>query len=251
MNHISKVIILCWLCVVALASSAQTFVKSPQLFLKFKNYDLSKLWCDNKLRLIDGDVKSVDFPEPLGFIGNDYERFYIHYTSVKKDLSSPYKYLVTGKTRVKNSICSFTGTITVVKVESYESHQEGYSVGFITCKVNLKEDVKEPESGFIKGILSTDFCIDKKSKVYYNTIDAVADGFSNNQCEATWTSYKTHRIKKCNWGDYRIPNSGDLDEGTGEFIVREKYKKNGWLNYANMYNRNKKFLKEENRKWWL
>lgn len=60
----------------------------------------------------------------------------------------------------------------------------------------------------------------------------VADGFSNCQYEGTWTtSYKTNKIKRCNWGDYRIPNSSDLDEGCGEFIPQKKYARFGWENY--------------------
>lgn len=47
----------------------------------------------------------------------------------------------------------------------------------------------------------------------------------------SWTSYKTNIAKKCNWGDYRIPDSSDLDIGTGEFSVNEKYVKNDWLSY--------------------
>ncbi len=59
----------------------------------------------------------------------------------------------------------------------------------------------------------------------------IADGFSNNQFTGSWTSYKTNASKKCNWGDYRIPECGDLDIGAGEFIVNEKYIKNGWTSY--------------------
>ncbi len=59
----------------------------------------------------------------------------------------------------------------------------------------------------------------------------INDSFSNNGFIGTWTSYKTNTSKKCNWGDYRIPDCGDLDSGTGEFMVSSKYIKNGWLEY--------------------
>nr|MBP6410083.1 hypothetical protein [Pseudarcicella sp.] len=62
-----------------------------------------------------------------------------------------------------------------------------------------------------------------------------SDGFFNNQFIGSWTSYKTNTSKKCNWGDYRIPESGNLDVGAGEFSVDEKYLKNGWKNYSQAF----------------
>ena len=85
----------------------------------------------------------------------------------------------------------------------------------------------------------------------------MADGFYNNQFVGTWTSYKTNSSKKCHWGDFRIPESGDLDSGDGEFIVNEKYAKNGWSNYitAHSYgypisNETQKAQEIEKEKWW-
>lgn len=85
----------------------------------------------------------------------------------------------------------------------------------------------------------------------------IADGYSNCQYEGTWTSYKTSKTKTCNWGDYRIPNSKDLDNGCGEFIPQEKYAKFGWQNYILLftipydddYEKNPIYI-EENREWW-
>jgi len=36
----------------------------------------------------------------------------------------------------------------------------------------------------------------------------------------------------CNWGDYRIPNSKELDGGVGQMFIAEKFKANGWGNYS-------------------
>ncbi|WP_343321766.1 hypothetical protein [Sphingobacterium multivorum] len=44
-----------------------------------------------------------------------------------------------------------------------------------------------------------------------NTLYYYGDGFSNNSFEGSWTNYKTKMAKKCNWGDFSIPESGDLD----------------------------------------
>jgi hypothetical protein len=63
----------------------------------------------------------------------------------------------------------------------------------------------------------------------------VADGFSNNTFVGTWTSYKTGKSKKCNFGDYRIPEcegSNGCDIGAGEFSINPKYRENGWQSYC-------------------
>lgn len=69
-----------------------------------------------------------------------------------------------------------------------------------------------------------------------------------------WTSYATQKSKKCNWGDWRIPQSGDLDGGAGEFGLNGKYDKFGWQSFGDRDNSNnavaQKAKAEENRKWW-
>jgi hypothetical protein len=84
-----------------------------------------------------------------------------------------------------------------------------------------------------------------------------ADGFKNNQFEGTWTNYRMTITKKCNWGDFRIPNSEKLDSGTGEFIPTETYLKYGWQSYRDMASGNSEdkktidAIKLEDTKWWI
>jgi hypothetical protein len=66
------------------------------------------------------------FPEPLGFIGVNYQRFYLHYTSVRPAPGQHYGYQVSGKTQVKTNVCPFTGTITVVKAQLYKAPNNSY-----------------------------------------------------------------------------------------------------------------------------
>jgi len=82
----------------------------------------------------------------------------------------------------------------------------------------------------------------------------VADGYYNNQCKAAWTSYKTRKSKKCNWGDFRMPDSEELDQGTGDVSINEKFIKFGWETFVKAYLGNheeqKKALEIENKAWW-
>ena len=202
---------------------------------KMKNYDLSSVF--NPDSITDDGNEKYKRPEILGYIDTDFQRFQIHFTSISKSKSNPHEYNVAGKTKVKNNICSFTGTITVVAA-TYDTSSlmtligfPKYKGGFITGQVLINEDKNQPFSGFIKGKLTTEIYFDDKGQIHYSALMLVADSFSNNQFEGNWTSYKSGKTKKCNWGDFRIPDSKGFDGGTGEFMPEEKYLDNGWRNY--------------------
>ncbi|MEO6819456.1 MAG: hypothetical protein ABI204_06995 [Ginsengibacter sp.] len=204
---------------------------STDYYAAVKKADLSKLWFNDE-KQPENDSISVTLPEPLGFIGENYQRFYIHFISVKKSAANPYQYIVTGKTKVKENISSFSGIINVVKAGIYKKQvDKSYKQGFVECNVIFYEDSLQKSAGFFKGKLTSNFFLDERNLVWYDDIELGADGFFNNQCEAIWTSYKTLKSKKCNWGDYRIPQSKALDSGDGEFAVNKKYDLFGWKNY--------------------
>ena len=226
---------------------------------QIKTYDLSTVLAADSILTGDREDGKEKFKrsEILGFIGDDYQRFFIHFVSVIQNPTNPYEYLVYGKTKVKETICSFQGTITIRQAGIYKSGDiPTYKQGFATCDVILYEDNKQPYTGFIKGKLKSEFLIDNKGQFRYDALMFVADGFTNNQFVGTWTSYKTNSSKKCNWGDYRIPECGDLDIGAGEFSVDDKYLKNGWENYRLAYSsdpdkpESQKARQKENEQWW-
>lgn len=241
-----------------LHSSAQG--KTTDYYPEMARYDLSSLWHAAKLYNPEGDAgyQWDDFPEPLGFIGSNYQRFYIHYISIVRDAKNPYRYLVQGKTRVRNNICHFTGTITVTQARLFNDTYQGtliYHHGYLVCQVDLQEDRVQKGSGIIKGRMTTDWYLNRQNKPAYYNLEA-SDGFSNNQCVATWTSYAGGPAKPCHWGDFRIPESGSLDTGAGEMYVNNKYLNNGWQTFtkaklAEQGNAaGKKAQAEEKRPWW-
>ncbi|TPG66535.1 hypothetical protein [Hymenobacter nivis] len=244
-----------------LAGSAQAPPPGTDYYATLKPHNLSYLWHVDRLAFY-ASKQLVSFPEPLGFIGPNYQRFYLHYTSVRPDAANPYVYRVSGKTRVKNNICAFTGTITVVRARLYKVPSAEYPPlreGEITCRVELAEDRRQPGSGTIRGTLTTHFYLDnldKQEKPRYNTLSAQADSWANNQCVATWTSYATGQRKACHWGDFRIPQAGPLDIGAGEFSVSDKYLRNGWQTYMAALDgqptapKNRQSRIEEKRPWW-
>ena len=100
--------------------------------------------------------------------------------------------------------------------------------GCSIAKYNLEEEASQAGSGVFTGYLLFYWYETNDGKFVYDDIDSHSDSYCNNQYAGTWKSNKTKKSKPCAWGQYRVPNSGDLDVGAGEFSVNPKYAKNGW-----------------------
>lgn len=174
----------------------------------------------------------------LGFIGDDCRRLRVHFASVAKDPRSPANYLVNGKTQVNGVVRDFHGTIVVQTVRKYEApeladddKERGIAQFELSARYLFRQNPQLPATGIFEGKLSAGFYTDRLGKVRYDDIEGASDGFSNNEFVGVWRSYKGNIAKKCNWGDYRIPDSGDLDIGAGVFVPNEKYLQNGWQSF--------------------
>ncbi|MDR2909764.1 MAG: hypothetical protein LBV47_00110 [Bacteroidales bacterium] len=237
----------------------QTFAQeapTDDFLTQIRNYDLSTILTADSI--LADEENMIKRAEILGFIGDNYQRLQIHFISIIQNPSNRYEYFAYGKTKVRETVCTFQGTIKITGARLYsENDFPTYKQGFVECEVNLYEDGKQPSTGFFSGKLRTGFLTDAKGGFRYDAILAVADGFCNNQFVGKWTSYKTNATKKCRWGDYRIPESGDLDIGAGEFSVNDRYVKNGWENYMLLLGRYdddtpeiKKARQKEQEQWW-
>ncbi len=226
--------------------------------------DLSMLWT-GPLPLIDREdtttLQWVDRPEPLGFIGRDFQRFRIHVTAIRRSGSDPLKYVLNGKTLVKGNICDFEGDLQIdslVKRPDSDAPEEwgGIRSGwYLKGHYVLREDPGQSGAGVFEGTHYIDIASDSDGNIYYDTLMLIADGYRNNQWRGTWRSYKTGAAKACNWGDWRIPDSDGLDYGAGEFIPADEYLGNGWQSYRDQFDRDPairaKALQEENQCWWF
>jgi hypothetical protein len=235
---------------------SETNLQKEELLQKFMNFDFSTLWTKNDEAI-------------LGFIGDNYQRINVKYLAIIKNIKDPNIYYAYGKTKVKTNICQFIGEIELINIRKiedlekqllYEEAKRQNDVEairrfskdqfIILAKYTLFEDQHQQGTGIFKGILKTYFYTDS-DKVYYDDLDIVSDIYSNNQYVGTWTSYISGSSKRCNWGEYRIPNSGDLDIGVGDFSPNAKYLNSGWNTYYNAYINNDPFArKDEKIKWW-
>lgn len=174
----------------------------------------------------------------LGFIGENKKRLRINFNSIKRDNHNINCYLVEGETTVQNKNNRFFKGIFEVEsnyvfTEEIDnlSHENGTKYGFSVLNYKLNEDATFSSTGvFEGGILVFWYQNLKGETFYYNLFDGY-DGNRNYQFFGTWKSYKSDKVSKCSWGYYRIPCSGDLDIGAGEFMPNEKYLIYGWKDY--------------------
>lgn len=166
-----------------------------------------------------------------GILGQNYSRIQIFiYPEVEQTDSLTFR--VKGKSKVQNNICDFTGEIDIEHVyriwpQIYESDTANYCV--IIANYRFEEDKAQPGSGVFQGIFSAYCNIDKTDKRVYLSIDSgEADGYNNRNYVGTWKSYRTGAVKKCIWGEYRLPYTFDFDIGDGEMRVNPKYDSHEW-----------------------
>lgn len=174
----------------------------------------------------------------IGYIGEDYQRIQINYTSVTR---LGLKYSVKGNSIVKNHVNHFEGEIIFNEAKEIskmhfgldkQSNEYGFQTqGVIIGSYNFYEDSSQSFAGVFEGKMALWWYIDRHGLIKYDRIEYYSDTYKNNQYVGTWTSYATGKTKVCNWGEYRIPFSGDLDIGAAEFSVNPKYISRGWENY--------------------
>ena len=197
--------------------------------------------------------------EVYGFIGNDYQRLQVKLLSVIKDNADPTLYRVYGKDMVKTNVCEFQGEFRITNIRQYDDVPHAYKDSsiqgqFVICGTyRLLEDPGQNHVGLLAGTFASYFYVDHRGSVRYDDTRNVADDYCNNQFVGIWASYEGRQTKRCNWGDERIPGSGDLDIGAGEFSPDDKYLPLGWQSYRDAYfgpAHNKKASALENADWW-
>ncbi|MCC3159847.1 hypothetical protein LJ737_21575 [Hymenobacter sp. 15J16-1T3B] len=195
----------------------------------------------------------------LGFIGPNYQRLDLKLLSVQPTAGQPGQYTVTGKSRVKTNVAAFQGTFRVLHVRVNRDRPRtvddeptvAVKSGIVLAAYELREPAGQPGTGIFRGVLQAKWYEDARGRLYYDNLLNVADSYANNQGVGTWTSYRSGQVKRCNWGDYRIPNSGDLDQGAAEFSPSAKYLAYGWQQYRQAWTEQDPAAKKrELAAWW-
>jgi len=179
--------------------------------------------------------------EFLGYIGDNYRRLRIFFNSVSRSPENKEVYLVKGVSLVGDNKCTFEGTIKLRQVRLFKKLHYGMddvlknagvkAQGLLIGEYSFMEENSQSHSGLFSGISTTYWYVDKNDILHYDWIEWFSDRYRNNQFVGKWTEYKAKTSKICNWGESRIPFSGDLDIGAGEFSPNSKYAEMGWADY--------------------
>lgn len=174
----------------------------------------------------------------LGYIDADYRRIKVEFTSVRKSKTLQNVYYVSGSTIVSNNKCDFEGTITFEQIRELKQLHYGVddefknkgikAQGVAIGRYRFAENPAQKHVGMFDGVMTLWWYLDKNGKIQYDDLEKHSDQYRNNQYVGTWTEYGKQKSSPCNWGEYRIPFSGDLDIGAGEFSVNPKYYDKGW-----------------------
>lgn len=226
---------------------ADNALRPAEQLSRYHRYDFSPLW----LKTPNENV--------LGFIGQEYQRLRIKLLTARPDPQQPGRYLVAGKSKVNETLMPFEGTFRLLHVREAAALPTGLDgapapavkTGILLAEYELKEPAGQLRAGVFRGILRTNWYLDRHGKMHYDDLRKHVDAFSNNQAVGTWQSCKTRRTKPCNWGDYRIPAAGDLDQGAGEFSPSDNYVANGWQSYGQAWVENDAAARQKERaQWW-
>ena len=178
---------------------------------------------------IDGEsyYKETSFN---GILGDKYTRIelFIH-PEVERIDSLTFK--VKGKSKVGKNICDFTGEIQIEHIYNiWERANDPDSPNYyvMVCNYLFTEDKAQYGTGFFKGTYGAYCYIDKANKKICLDIDAGGGELKNRNYVGIWQSYKTKAVKRCIWGDYRLPYTFDFDIGDEDMRVNPKYNSPEW-----------------------
>ncbi|MBP3243518.1 MAG: hypothetical protein J6M59_00240 [Bacteroidaceae bacterium] len=191
----------------------------------------------------------------IGFISNG-QRLYIHFDRITKNAENPSVYNIEGKSRTKQNICNFYGSL---KIDSFVCTQDcGLVKSYIlNARYKLHEDSTNIGSGVFSGKLTIPFFI------YSDSVFGGSLCKNSNKpilFEGFWESNRTKVCKNTVWYAYRTANTDfwnfNSDGYDEENIIQSKIEHNieQYEYIRNIYtNQNDEYdviSAEEQREWW-
>jgi len=178
------------------------------------------------------DFSELLIPETefLGFIGEDKQRIYMVFDSLQKVKGFDNQYQVFGHSTVFDNRCDFSGILLIENYQVLSSDEKSteYPKRFqLSGTYKLAENPHQKHVGLFEGQFRSHFIRHKDSQVKRGLIDPFRLD-RNHQYQGIWREYGSEKSKVCNWGELRIPGSGDLDLGLHGFSPNPKYQNKGW-----------------------
>jgi len=162
---------------------------------QYSKLDFSKLWTNT----VNYQVK--------GIIGDNHQRIKIAFTLIEQSTDDVLLYHVSGKSKVKNNICDFYGSIKIDSIREVSNSQFGVdnekvnSVairGVLFASYHFYETKNQQHSGVFAGKLMTRWYINKIGELSYDDLDSIADGYVNNAFVGSWSLHGSDDKRICN-----------------------------------------------------
>lgn len=185
-----------------------------------------------------------------GLYGKDNYRIEMFFAEATKDAENATIYHIKGKSRFKNNITPFEGTITIDSLVAFEDpnidttnyDQESIRHKMLYSAVGnfvLKEDSTAKGSGIFSGKMTMDFLVrnDNLTELWYFSpqTKSKASGF---RFIGEWQSYLTKVSKPVIWAKdlFSFVNEiiKDFSIGERDVEINAKYRHLGWDNYWEM-----------------
>ncbi len=165
-----------------------------------------------------------------GVLGDDFRRIdvYIYPDIVRKDSLT---YSMRGRTKAGPNICDFTGVAKIKNIYCTGNDDLGRELYIIIAEYTINEDASQTGSGKFNGIFGAYGYADDDNPGLIRVDDLydMADGYENRTFVGVWRSHrKPETVKRCVWGDYRLPFTFDFDIGDGEMLVNPRYDSPEW-----------------------
>ncbi len=199
---------------------------------------------DVKEKYLEYDFSTLLIPKSnfLGFIGNEHKRLRIYFTRISKNNTNPELYKIEGISLVNDNKCDFKGTIKISQIREYKNMHYGCddefidedfkTQGLLIGDYKFEENHNQEHSGTFEGVMTLYWYIDRYNIIHSDNLESYfSDSYCNNQYIGQWTEYNKSEGKICNWGEDRIPFSGDLDIGAAYFSPNQKYFDQGWNDF--------------------
>ncbi len=228
MKQIGLIFIFISISIKVIAQNLNTIESNPSVNIinQFSEVDLSSLFKNN--------YGSYD-----GVIGAKHQRIRIYFDSIIKSDDEDFNYIVSGRTKVKENVCDFKGTIVFYyanKDASFKNENETNEIdGILKAAYIFRENPDQKSTGLFKGeIISYWTFEDGNVKLGTGAYTSIDYGFA---FQGSWQGYKSDNISRCCWSNYKIPcTPDDFNVSDGPDVIPNiKYKDAGWENLNIIY----------------
>jgi len=190
-----------------------------------------------------------------GMIGDDIQNMRIVFTSIHRINEREYE--IVGKSKVRNNICDFKGSIEIIEIVETDFAGGNESPNIVDGKIignySFNEDKNQSGTGIFEGTFEIYWAH------YEDSID-VADiwyTYSNYAIlfDGIWKSNHTGKTKKACWSDYKacFPEGFNVSDGP-DLIPNEKYRSKGWGYMIDLFSQDEekreKAIEIYNEQWW-